>query len=136
MARKTVRVDVPINSPDAMLKLAGDIEKQHGDPEASSPLKPAKVAEMAARAVEAAKKRARADALDADAKTLRNAADVLIGTAPGQTAETPNTLYNDITGFRDALLVEHRGNEEALSGYGFDVVVGTAAGPKRKNPPK
>ena len=41
------------------------------------------------------------------------------------------SLHNDITGFRDALLVEHRGNEEALSEYGCEVSVGTAASPKR-----
>lgn len=70
------------------------------------------------------------------AKKLRDAADVLIGSAPGRTAETTNTFYNDIPGFRDTLLLEHRSNEEALNGYGFEVVVGTAAGPKRKTPAK
>ena len=136
MARETVRVDVPVNSRDPWLKLAGNIKRQHENPKASSALKPARVAAMAARADDAAKERTRADELDAEAKKLRDAADVLIGTAPGQTAGKANTRCNDITGFRDALLVEHGGNEEALTGYGFEVAIGTAAGPKRKNPPK
>ena len=127
MARKTVRVDVPINSPDAMIKLAEDIKKQHDKPTANSPLKAERVEAMGERSASAKTKRAKADELEAEAGQLRNEADTLIGTAPGQTSETLNTLHNDITGFRDALLVENRGNEEALSQYGFNVVVGTAA---------
>ena len=85
MARKTIRVDVPINSPDAMIKLAEDIKKQHAKPEANSPLKPEKVEAMSVRTADAKSKRAKADDLEADAGRLCDEADTLIGTAPGQT---------------------------------------------------
>ena len=131
MARKTVRVDVPVNSPDSLIKLAEDIIKQHAKPAANSPLKAAKVEAMGARALDAKTKREKADELEAEAGQLRDQADTLIGTAPGQTSETLSTLRNDITGFRDALLVENRGNEETLGQFGFNVVIGTAAAPTR-----
>lgn len=88
MARKTVRVDVPINSPDALIKLAEDIIIQHAKPDAGSPLKPQKVEAMGVRATEAKTKRAKADALEAEASRLRNEADTLIGTAPAPTRST------------------------------------------------
>ena len=53
MARKTVRVDVPINSPDAMIKLAEDIKKQHDKPAANSPLKAERVHVMNERSTSA-----------------------------------------------------------------------------------
>jgi hypothetical protein len=131
MARKTVRVDIPINRLDDLIKLAEDLQQQHDKPEAHSPLDPAEVTAMSVRAAQAKQKRSEAAGHEAQAQRLHEEASTLIGSAPGQTSETLNTLYHDLTGFRDALLVAHRGTEEALSAYGFNVVVGTAASPTR-----
>jgi hypothetical protein len=131
MARKTVRVDIPINRPDDLIKLAEDLKQQHDKPEAHSPLDPAEATAMSARATLAKQKRSAAADHQAQAQRLHEEASTLLGTAPGQTSQTPDTLHHDLTGFRDALLVEHRGTEEALSAYGFNVVVGTAASPTR-----
>ncbi len=135
MARKTIRIELPIGKPDAMVKLAKDIKKQHDQRTADgSPdeLKDVEVQEMGARAVVAEEKRGQAVLLDAQAAKLRQEAETLIGTAPGQAATTKGTLLYDITGFRDDLLSEFRDEEAALGEYGYSVVIGTAAAPQRK----
>lgn len=58
----------------------------------------------------------------------------LIGVAPGQTVLTEGTLYNQTINAKKILLVLNRTNPEALSPWGFDVVVRIAkkTGPKKK----
>jgi hypothetical protein len=38
-----------------------------------------------------------------------------------------------VTCVRDELLIEYEGNEEQLSEYGFDVLIGTAKSPSRRD---
>jgi hypothetical protein len=64
---------------------------------------------------------------------LRQARDKDLGIGEGQTATTPDTALNVITYARKQLLVAHEGNEEKLGEYGFEVVIGTAKSPTRKN---
>ncbi len=70
-------------------------------------------------------------ALDADAvaQKARQTRDQALGTADGQTVYTKDTAMNIVTYTRDLLLVENEGTEEALTAYGFNVVVGSAKNP-------
>ncbi|MES2571641.1 MAG: hypothetical protein V4710_16500 [Verrucomicrobiota bacterium] len=131
MARKTVRVEIPVGSPNAMIRMATELKKRHDKVGPASPLKAGDVQAMGERAEQAQAKRMQAEELEAQAGRLRGESDTLIGIAPGQSVETRGTLLHDLTGFRDLLLVENRGNEQALSEYGFEVVIGTASSPNR-----
>jgi hypothetical protein len=51
---------------------------------------------------------------------------MLVGMADGQNAETTGTLIFDLCLIRDFLSPVNRGNEQALEGWGFSVVIGTA----------
>lgn len=132
MARKTVRVDLPTGKPDDMIKLAQDIHGKHVAAGADSPLETAKMDKLNVALTPANAKHQSAKDLDAQAQTLRQDRDTLLGIADGQTAETPDTILNLLTYSRDALLLKYRGSEETLSQYGFKVVVGSAKSPTKK----
>ncbi|MFH1004424.1 MAG: hypothetical protein V1781_02865 [Bacteroidota bacterium] len=82
--------------------------------------------------VNADTKRRQSIALHAQAENLNEQAELIFGRGEGQTSQSLNTMYNMITVIRDYLLVQNTGNEEALSEWGFKVVVDTAKGPTRK----
>jgi hypothetical protein len=54
------------------------------------------------------------------------------GTAKGQTVQTKGTLYFTADVIKRRLLTTYKGNEESLSNFGFDVVVGQAKNPTKK----
>ncbi len=56
----------------------------------------------------------------------------IIGRAPGQSSNTEGTLFNLTASLKKILLVLNRTNPEALSLWGFDVVVGIAKNPGRR----
>lgn len=132
MARKTVRVELPSNSPDDFIKLGRDILAKHVADGTSSPLDTAKMDALKAQLDLAEPKNAQAKQLDAQAQTLRQSRDSALGMADGQNAQTPGTGLNLVTYARDQLLLNKAGNEEALSQWGFNVVVGSAKGPTKK----
>ncbi len=69
MARKTIRIELPTSKPDAMIKLARDIKKQHDKRAADGApdkLDAAKVTAMATRATDADAKRAEASCRQRD----------------------------------------------------------------------
>ncbi len=69
-------------------------------------------------------------------QTVSEALYTQLGVAEGQSA-VDKTKARGIVGLvRDALLVTHADNEQALEGYGFAVTIGTAAvGRKKSTPP-
>ena len=69
--------------------------------------------------------------MDAQSQTLRQQRDTQLGIATGQTATTPDTALNLIVYARDILLTNNVGNEEVLTQYGFNVVIGQAAMPTK-----
>ena len=131
MAKKNVRVDIPINKPDEFVKLAGDALAAHDADPTNSDLSPEEVATLRELHTKIADLRSRSAALHAQAEALSQEAQTLMGTAKGQSINTQGTLYFLITGLRDRLLVKFRGLEERLSKYGFNVVIGTS---KRSTP--
>lgn len=131
MARKTVRVDVPNNRPDELVQLANDILAKHRTDAQASPLNTDAMTALRNSVITATDNNTAARQHDAQAQTLRQQRDTLLGMAAGQTAVTPGTVSYQIKEVRDLLLAKNRGNEEALAAYGFHVVVGTAKIPLR-----
>ena len=135
MARKTVRTEVPIKNPEVFKKLLDDIWKKHTTLGNASPLNTYSKVSMPAfntQRTNADGLRTKAADLHKQAENANQQAEIIYGRGKGQTSETPNTLYNSVTLIRDFLLNQNAGNEEALSEWGFPVVVGTAKSPKRK----
>jgi hypothetical protein len=129
MARKTVRVDIPTGSPDDLIKLGQAIEAKHQKDGAASPLDADKMTKLAAALAIADPQNQAAKDADAVAQKARQVRDQALGMADGQTAYTKDTAMNLVTYARDQLLVTNEGAEEALTAYGFNVVVGSAKNP-------
>jgi hypothetical protein len=132
MARKTVRVDIPIGSPDDLIKLGQAIVVKHKKDGDSSPLDNDKMTKLDAALNVAAPQNQAAKDADVVAQSARQVRDGALGIADGQTAYTKDTAVNLITYARDELLLADEGQEEALSAYGFNVVVGSAKNPTPK----
>jgi hypothetical protein len=132
MARTTTRITIPTNSPDLMLKLLAKVDETHQEQGDKSPLAALDMETYQKRLAEATAKRAQAAKLEAQAQALNAQVNTLLGTAPGQSSKTPDTLYFDLCKARDLLLVVHRGNENNLETWGFKVVTGTAAAPRKR----
>ena len=131
MARKTVRVDIPTGSPDELIKLGQDILAKHEKDGASSPLSDSKMTKLAAALAIAVPQNQAAKDADKVAQTARQTRDYAMGIADGQNAKIVDTGLNLITYARDQLLLSNEGTEEALEGFGFNVVVGSARMPQR-----
>lgn len=134
MARKTIKIEIPTGSPDEMVTLAEGIKTHHLALGSAATLDNDDVTAMADKAAQAKAKRKQAAELNAQAETLNLQAATLLGIAPGQTSETKDTVLFHINGIRDGLLIEHRGDEQALGEYGFDITIGTAKTPGPRKP--
>lgn len=133
MARKTVRTEIPRSKPEDLLSLGDRIVEKHLELGAESPLKDANIVQLTASLTDAKGKRKESKKLKETSEKLMEASNVSLGTHKGQTSDTPGTALFHIVGCRDALLSHFRGNEEALSEFGFKVVVDSkgAGGPKK-----
>ena len=138
MSRKTVRVDVPRDDRPALIKLALAIVKQHGKAGTASPITDGvvKMTDYTTRATAAAALQIDIEDLDRTLQQKVGQRDQLLGMADGQNAQTKGTTLFETLQIRDLLLAVNRGNEEGLEPWGFDVVVGSAAAPKKKNSPR
>ena len=138
MARKTVRVDVPREDRPALIKLALAIIKQHGKAGAASPItdKLLDMVDYTDRANQAASLQSDIEDLERTLQTKVGLRDQLLGLADGQNAQTKDTTLFETLQIRDLLLAVNRGNEEGLEPWGFDVVVGSASAPKKKDKTK
>ena len=130
--KKTIRVEIPISSPDESNKLSEYIAtkiKELGD---KSPIDKETANLLTELAKKQREKRNESNKLHAQAQAATQDADIALGIADGQNVNTPDTMYNVITLIRDILLVKYRGREEMLSEFGFNVVVGSAKSPTKK----
>ena len=132
MARRTIRVEIPTGKPDDLIALAKNVRTKHVADGADSPLDTDMMTTLNTKTTSAETKNASAKQHDAQAQALRQDRDTSLGLADGQTADSPDTVLNLLTYTRDALLLKFRGNEEKLSEYGFNVVVGSAKSPTKK----
>lgn len=129
MARKTVRINVPLGNPDELVALAKSIHAKHTELAANSPLKGLTDLDPVAfgdNCTKAETQRTNAKDFERKAQEANGKATSLIGIGPGNNQNTKGTLLFGITQIRDLLAAINKGNEEALSGWGFDVVVGQA----------
>ena len=134
--RKTVRIKLPTNSPDDFIVLLLAIVAKHTKDGASSPLDAKKMSLLSALVSAAAAKNQEAKTADGVAQQCRQMRDNALGLAQGQSSQTPDTGLALAGYVRDQLLLTYKGNEEALSAYGFDVVVGAAkTGTRKQKPP-
>ncbi len=131
MPRRNVRVDIPIKSPDAMIKLGDAIFKRHDALEDDSGLNDPEIDMVAFLAVHELHKENREEGSEKHglAEPMIQAADKALGTEEGMTIDTPGTFYNFSGRIRDRLLIVHNDrDEEELTTYGFNVVVGQSGG--------
>ena len=110
-------------SPDQLMHLGEAIITKHNEPGGGSPLDNEEVGELETEVTAARLKETEAKDLHAEGENLNEQADTLLGIAEGQSLQTEGTVYFLIDDVRDKLLLVHEGNEEALSEYGFKVVI-------------
>lgn len=138
MPRTTIRVEVPTASPDDLVALIEALLAQHDKLEAaksgSSPLPAADVTKLRAIVTQAKPDRAKAKDFDRQAQALYESSSKLLGLGTGQNSRTEGTGLSLTVKMRDLLLALNRGSENALEPWGFTVVVGSAAAPKKKAP--
>ena len=134
MAKRTVKIEIPISTPDKFNKLLAKIIKRHTDLGKDSPLlkfEKIDMKEFTDDDKEANAFRSKSEALKEESEKEMENANNIYGTGEGQTEETPGTLYHQVglilSHFRGSV---YKGNEEAISEWGFNVVIGTAKSPK------
>jgi hypothetical protein len=138
MARRTVRATIPINQPNKFSRLLNQIVKYDNSLGAKSILKADPSIDMNAFAANLAKAdslRAQSEALKAQSEDLMQQAKTLYGTAPGQSINTPGTLYCQVDLIKKTLLKTYKGSEEALGEYGYNVVISQTKSPVYKTKP-
>ena len=136
MARKTIKIEIPLRSPEKFSKMANDLKKKDDDMGANSPLNNNpnfNKTEFASKLSDGDSKRSDSEKLRQQAETVMEQARTAYGTGKGQSAETPGTVYNYVQSAKEYLLSFYRDNPEMLSQWGFDVVVGTAKSPTKKS---
>lgn len=135
MARKTIKVEIPVKKPEAYSKLLNKILEKHTALGASSPLTGDPDIDMTVfgnKLTAANDKRKESEDLREQSQKLMEQANNIYGSGKGQTVSTEGTLYYMADVIRTALLKKYKNNEEALSEFGFDVVVGQAKSPTKK----
>lgn len=135
MAKRTTKVKIKTNKPDHFLKLCEDIVEHNTELGASSPFASGDLVNMtdyAAKVSQARQLRTEAEEHCAIARAAMARSRVILGTNGGQTSTTPGTLINMTGNIRKILLALNTVNPEALSEWGFDVVVRVAKNPGRR----
>lgn len=125
--RKTVRVKIPVSSPDDLISLSKDVDRKHKDQGEESPLTPLLDMEgYDQKLQDAMQLREEAKILKAQSESKLEESKLILGLGKDQNVYTPGTLYNKLWKIKNHLLAIHKGNEEKLSEWGFNVVIGTA----------
>jgi hypothetical protein len=136
MARKAVRIDIPIRVVDRYIKLIDRVCQKHTQLGPASPLlnhPRIDMADFELKKSQALAFRNEARELDQRAQVLMEKSRVLLGMNAGQNINTEGTLYFTLDLIRGVLKGVHMGQEEALSEWGFNVVVSMVKGRKLKN---
>jgi len=125
--RKTVKVTIPISSPDALIRLSKDVNKKHKALGDESPL--TSLLDMEGydqKLQDAVQLREEAKALKGQSESKLEESKLILGLGKDQNVNTTGTVYNKLWKIKNHLLAIHKGNEEKLSEWGFNVVIGTA----------
>jgi len=135
MPRRVTIIEVKNRKPDTFIKLCQDIIDQNNALGALSPFADGTIVNMIAYQNllnQARDKRQEALEHYALAQAAMFESRRLIGIANGQTVNTPGTLFAITTKIKKYLQMLNNTNPEALSLWGFNVVVRMAKNPGRK----
>ena len=135
MARKTIKIEIPISDPAAFTGLCTAVVTRHKNPKLTTPLNNVEKLDMAkyeTKAAEAAQLQGEIDEMVRALQEKTGKRDALIGSAKGQNSQTEGTLHFMTLQIRDLLLAVNRGNENALEPWGFNVSVGEAKSPHKQ----
>ena len=135
MAKRTVNVKIEIRKPDDFLTLCEAVLAHHLALGAASPFAGNTLVDMdayQARLTKAREKREEALQYYAMAEAAMAQSRHLIGSHTGQNSTTPGTLLNSTLNIKKILLALNTVNPEAVSEWGFEVVVRLAKSPKSK----
>ncbi len=131
--RRNVRVTLPVNSPEQLLKLAEDIAKRNTVEGVSSPLN-GKV-DMVDFASKTAAAKAAYDLANSN-RRIKEAKNYealgIMGYAHGQSRSIPGTAYNILSLIRNMLLTVYDQNPKELEYWGFHVVIKTGMPGRKK----
>lgn len=134
MARKTVKIEIPINNEDEMIHLSKAVKKRHDETPAGekSPLEKYDIKDFDEKTTVGEANKIEQRRLDKLSQAEGEKAALKIGTGKGQTVQTKGTLYNYLTRMRDTLLDFYEDDAEQLGQWGYKVVTGEAKSPVRK----
>lgn len=134
MARKNVRVDIPIGNVDRTVKLGETTSARHTALGAGSPLTgqmDMAIFDALVANIKAARGPAISDARQKEA--WNEQALTVIGIAAGQNLQSKKTVYWHINQVQKFMAFKFKGNEEQASLWGFNVVVSDVAGRRYVN---
>ncbi len=137
MARKTIRINIPINSPadfSVLLNAIVTYDKSLGSASVLQTDPSIDMKTFATNLATADGLRAQSEAARKLSIDLMEQAQTMYGMATGQSVNTVGTLYFTEDLIKQSLLKTYKGNEEALGNYGYDIVIGQAKSPVRKTP--
>lgn len=132
MARVIVKVGIPRRNPDEMITLTNKLLERHNQMGDKSPLRDLGLDQIQVKLKTAKEKRDEARMLHKKAEMLNQEAELDLGIADFQNSTTAGTIYNALTRSRDILLGIHKGQEENLNDWGFEVASTTVRMKKRK----
>jgi len=134
--KRTVSMEIPIQSPKAMLELGDKILVRNAELGGGSPLNIPELdmATFASKHDLHKAKRKEGNKKHGLAEVAIQKADRALGTEEGQSKDSVGTVYNIVTRVRDKLLFVHPGEEEELTTYGFNVVVSITSLPGEGEP--
>jgi len=128
MGQKRVRIELYIRTPGKFIALCKRIELKHVALDVNSPLLEFDVATYVTLLNLTILLRNDAKKLHDEGQSLFNKVRVAAGFGKGQSITTPGTLFNRVREVRDRLKISNRTNLEALSQWGFDVVLTQTGG--------
>jgi hypothetical protein len=135
MPRITVKVEVP-NTPDDLMTLIGKIVAQDAAlntaTPGSSPVNPKDITALKAIQTAVQPNLDLAKKLKPQLDAATQSSDTALGLADGQTVRTDGTGLFLVTKVRDGLAAAYKGQEKQMEGFGYSVVIGSAASPQRK----
>jgi len=132
MPRKNVRVFIPKNSPDKLIELNKRIIERHEQLGEDSPLKELDMDTVKNKTFRAVEIRDEAARLHGQAEALNEEARQLLGMDIDQNSYTEGTVYNLDILIRNRLLLVYMNREEAMSTFGFNVVIRMSKMPKKR----
>ncbi len=123
MATTVSKIEFPRNSPEGLLTMVKTLLKTYDKDPSKVNLPTAVIDRMRRFLVEAENLRTQAKEMAARAVQLNGSADIMLGTATGQSLSNSETLAGSVADFRDYASLSFKDNIEQLKEYGFSVKI-------------